>query len=221
MNKKCNHCGVIILDETEKCPLCDGVVEGDDTGLNSYPNIVDKIKKTSILMRILFTVWVLTFGALGIASYYVHGFILSVVVVAASTYYGLFMLWLMTKPQYGYMKRIFLAIIVGVIFIVIIDYVTGFHYWSLNYVLPSGIIFLNFALLLLRFINRRNWRSYIVQQLFVIFLGIVPVIFILNGQISHPILSVIAIAISIMMFVGTLVIGGREGLMELKRRFHI
>ncbi len=221
MNKKCNHCQVYILDDTEKCPLCQGILVGDTIGKNTYPDIVDRIKKTTVLMRVLFTIWSVTFAALGIASYYVHGFIKPVVVVAASTYYGLFMLWLMIKPQYGYMKRIFLSIIVGEIFVVVIDIITGFHRWSLNYVLPGGLIFLDISLIVLMFINRRNWRGYTIQQLFVIFLGLFPVIFILLGIISDPVVSVVAIGFSIMMFVVTLVLGGRETLMELKRRFHI
>lgn len=221
MSKKCNHCGVLVLDTSQKCPLCNGVMEGQDEGIQTYPNVVDKIKKLSVIMRVLLAVWAGAFICLGVMTYYVRGALLPVVIAGVSTLYALFMVWLMTKPEYGYMKRIFLAIIIGVVLVVAIDYLLGFYRWSLNYVLPGGLILLDVALVILRFINRRNWQSYMAQQILVIFMGIFPVIFILKGWITDPLVSVSAIAFSIVLFVTTLIMGGRAAQMELRRRFHI
>ena len=172
-------------------------------------------------MRILFAIWAATFISLGVVSYYRRGALLPVVITGVSTLYVLFMIWLMTKPEYGYMKRIFSAIIVGVVLVVAIDVLLGFQRWSLNYVLPGGLILFDIALVILRLINRRNWQGYMAQQLMVICMGMFPVIFILNGWITAPIVSVAAIALSIILFVFTLIMGGREARMELHRRFHI
>ncbi|MCR4675429.1 MAG: hypothetical protein K5675_10480, partial [Lachnospiraceae bacterium] len=160
MSKKCNHCGVYVKDDTEKCPLCNGVMEGPNDGIQTYPNVVDKIKKINIVMRLLFSAWTGSFICLGVLVYYHRGALLPVVITGVSCLYGLFMIWLMTKPEAGYMKRIFGAIIVGVIMVVGIDVMLGFHRWSLNYVLPGGLILMDVALIFLRLINRRNWQSY-------------------------------------------------------------
>ena len=221
MSKKCNHCGVYVLDTSQKCPLCNGIMEGQDEGIQTYPNVVDKIKKISIIMRILLAVWAAAFIFLGVLSYYRRGALLPVVISGVSCLYLLFMIWLMTKPEYGYMKRIFGAIIIGVVLVFAIDYLLGFKRWSLNYVLPGGLILMDIALIILRIINRRNWQGYMAQQLMVIFMGLLPVIFILNGWITDPIVSVVAIAESIVLFITTLIMGGRAAQMELRRRFHI
>ncbi|MCR4674082.1 MAG: zinc ribbon domain-containing protein, partial [Lachnospiraceae bacterium] len=102
-----------------------------------------------------------------------------------------------------------------------IDVMLGFHRWSLNYVLPGGLILMDVALIFLRLINRRNWQSYMAQQLLVIGLGVLPAIFILLGLITDPLVSVVAICESIVLFVITLIMGGRAARAELRRRFHI
>ncbi|MCR5545059.1 MAG: hypothetical protein K6F30_01080 [Lachnospiraceae bacterium] len=221
MSKKCNHCGVYVLDDAQKCPLCNGVIEGQDEGIQTYPNVVDKIKKLNIIMRMLLAVWAGTFICLGVLSYYKRGALLPVVIAGASCLYFLFMIWLMTKPEAGYMKRIFGAIIVGVILVVGIDITLGFKRWSLNYVLPGGLILMDIALIILRVVNKRNWQGYMAQQLMVIFMGLLPAFFIWKGWISDPIVSVVAICESIVLFVVTLIMGGRAARMELRRRFHI
>ena len=221
MSKKCQHCGVYILDDTDRCPLCHGVLDGNEAGVQSYPNIVDKMKKMSLALRILLSVWIVTMIALGIASYYNPQMLVATHVVGVTTFYVLFMLWLMSRPHYGYIKRIYLAIIVGVVMVIFLDWILGYRGWSLNYVLPAGLILLDVALIILRLINRRNWQSYMVHQLGIILLGLVPAWFIHIGWIRHPILSVCAIAISLVMFVVTLILGGRAARTELKRRFHV
>ncbi|MCR5397632.1 MAG: hypothetical protein K6E64_09235 [Lachnospiraceae bacterium] len=221
MSRVCHHCGVNVLDNTQKCPLCNGIMEGQDEGVQTYPNVVEKIKKISIIMRVLLAIWAGTFICLGVLSYYRRGALLPVVITGTVCLYVLFMIWLMTKPEYGYMKRIFGAIIIGVVLVVGIDVLLGFYRWSLNYVLPAGLILMDVALIILRIINRRNWQGYMAQQLLVIIMGLCPVIFILNGWITDPMLSIIAIVESIVLFVTTLIMGGRAARMELRRRFHI
>ena len=221
MDKKCNHCGVYILDQTDRCPLCNAVLEGDATGRQTYPNIVEKLRKISIALRILMTVWIIAMAVLGIITYYVPGMLQKTLTVGVISYYVLFMIWLMSKPNFGYMKRIYAAIIVGVVVVISLDWILGYRGWSLDYVLPAGLILLDVALIILRLINRKNWQSYMVHQLTVIFLGIIPALFIYFGWIRHTYVAVAAIALSLLLFLSTLIMGGREAQTELKRRFHV
>ena len=39
--------------------------------------------------------------------------------------------------------------------------------------------------------------------------------------ITHPLAIIIALDFSVLLFLGTIIIGGRRARMELKRRFHI
>ncbi|MDY5217019.1 MAG: zinc ribbon domain-containing protein, partial [Lachnospiraceae bacterium] len=50
--KKCNFCNVNIKDNTDHCPLCGGVLEGDEPGINTYPNVLKKEKAISFIFRL-------------------------------------------------------------------------------------------------------------------------------------------------------------------------
>ena len=70
-------------------------------------------------------------------------------------------------------------------------------------------------------VNRRNWQSYIMWQIFMILCSFVPIILYLTGIIYVPYLALAALGTSVFLFLGTLIIGDRRARVELKRRFHI
>ena len=49
---KCIRCQVEILDETERCPLCDSVLEKTVEVENMYPDVRIKSRKMSLISRI-------------------------------------------------------------------------------------------------------------------------------------------------------------------------
>ena len=53
---KCRQCNVEILDETERCPLCDSVLEHTEEMENMYPNAKIKTRKWVFFSKVyLFT----------------------------------------------------------------------------------------------------------------------------------------------------------------------
>jgi hypothetical protein len=59
------------------------------------------------------------------------------------------------------------------------------------------------------------------SQLIMIIIGLIPVVLINIGIVKNPIVSEIAFLSSLIVFLGTLILGGRTAREELKRRFHI
>ena len=49
---KCRLCNVEILDETERCPLCDSVLEHTFEVENMYPDVRVMAKKWTLLLNI-------------------------------------------------------------------------------------------------------------------------------------------------------------------------
>ena len=70
-------------------------------------------------------------------------------------------------------------------------------------------------------INHRNWQSYISLQLFNIAWSIVLFILLRLDIIRVPVLVLIAMAASGILFAGTVIFGGKRASEELKRRFFI
>ena len=59
MSKKCTHCNIIVLDDTEYCPFCHHVLQKEENGThqtevkNRYPDIAETVRRVSIARRIL------------------------------------------------------------------------------------------------------------------------------------------------------------------------
>ena len=221
---KCNRCGVIVNEDTEVCPLCKGVLETDGvkpTPINEYPNIFRKDKTWNLLLRIFLAVWVIGTIVLVFINYQTtHKYWWSVV-ASASYFYALVVARTLTNPHAGYLRRIFVVVFGAMLLNVVIDACYGFYGWSINYILPAALFVINFALILLMIINHRNWQSYMMLQIFSIFIGCIPLWFIHIGLVTHPLLSEIAFLSSVVLFLGTLIVGGSAARSELKRRFYI
>ena len=99
--------------------------------------------------------------------------------------------------------------------------VTGFSRWSLNYVFPAVIFGIDLLVVILMFVNYRNWQSYMSWQIFMIALGLLAMLFAHWGWITRPTVSFWALMVSVLLFLATLILGGKRARTELKRRFHI
>ncbi|MDE6622414.1 MAG: zinc ribbon domain-containing protein, partial [Lachnospiraceae bacterium] len=121
----------------------------------------------------------------------------------------------------GYIAKTIVLTIIAIIMLVAVDFIVGYNGWSVNYVFPSGILLIDVGILVLMVINRKNWQSYLMLQIFMVICSAVAIILSLVQIITDPIVSVIALNLSLILLLGTVIIGGRRARVELKRRFHI
>ena len=222
MSSTCKYCQVKITDQTATCPLCHNVLE-DLTfdGVQTYPDIKERFKKLELFKRMIQFAGIVAVVLCCFVDFHINRrFGWSIYVVGAVLYGGI-VLFTFLNPTSGYRKRIFFTLFGGVLLVLLIDVRTGFHGWSVNFVLPGMIFFLNVGLLVLMIINRRNWQSYMIYQIGVILIGLIPLALIFNGTVRYPMLSELAVLSSVIVFIGTLIFGGRVAKIELSRRFHI
>ncbi len=221
---KCLHCGVAITDKTDVCPLCRCVVELEDTDAQAerYPNIRLKGRKLELVSRIaLFLAIVL--GALAVTLNYTMDSdrMWSVIVVGVLAYLMLFLFYIIVNEHAGYRSKVVIGVACGAADLVVIDYVLGFKHWSLDYAIPLTLLAMDLMIIVVMFINIRNWQSYLLFQIVMIVCSGICVILSVCGVIRHSLMSYIALGFSSVMFLATFIIGGRRARNELKRRFHV
>ena len=217
---KCEKCNVIIRDDSHLCPLCRCVTSGEG-GENTYPDIRLTVRRLKKLSRIiLFCILMVSAIVLSLNLKFYDGTLWSLIVIGAMAY-GYHILRFVVISSYGYRSKVFSLVLYGVLLVVLIDWVTGFHKWSLDYVLPGGLMLVDGIILLMMLINIRSWQSYIPLQILTLVVSLSPFALWAFGLITHPLLSIIALGISFFFFIGTLMIGDRKAVVELKRRFHI
>lgn len=218
---RCRQCNIEILDETERCPLCNSVLEYTIEVENMYPDVRMMTRKLKIISRIYLFCAMLA----EVIMLYVNWVTDSEIWWSAITGLSLFYVYLLLRyailGKSGYKSKIIVLTLIGVLMVIAIDFVVGYRGWSVNYALPAGILLVNLGILVLIVVNRRNWQSYIMWQIFMILCSLIPLVLWLRGIITHPLVGWIAIADSVFQFLGMLIIGDRRARVELKRRFHI
>lgn len=219
--KKCNFCNVKIKDNTDHCPLCGGVLEGDNPGFSTYPNVLKKEKAISFIFRLTLFLSIIA-SIVCIAVNISTGVSVAwSVIVSLSFLYVLLILYLFVRENAGYRVRVFGIAAAGVGLVVAIDCILGFNRWSVNYVVPSAILLMSFTFLLLMLINRRNWQSYLIIHILILIISIVPIILYLLDIITVPYVAQAAFGVSFVITLGIIILGGPRVKSELYRRFHI
>lgn len=218
---RCRQCKIEVLDETERCPLCGSVLEPTVDVENMYPDIRVRSRKLAFISRLYLFLAVVTEIIL------VNICMLSDVQSLVYIIGGLVLLFGYIVIRYailgtsGYIAKTVVLTVIAVIMLVAVDFFVGYNGWSVNYVFPSGILLIDVGIVVCMFINRKNWQSYLMVQIFMVLCSGVAIVLSLVQIITHSMLSVIALNVSVILLLGTMIIGGRRARVELKRRFHI
>ncbi len=218
---KCKNCNVEILDETEFCPLCHSVLEQNEELENMYPDARLKTQKMKFITRFyLFCALVLEFVLLVVdfgGENQVHW----------SVFVGLGLLYVYIVLRYavlgksGYRAKTIVLVILAVLLTVVVDFMTGYRGWSVDYVASGGILLVDVLIIILMIINRRTWQSYLMWQISMLVLSLIPAVLYWVGLEKNVYMAFLPLVVSSFLFLGTLMIGGRRAVQELYRRFHI
>ncbi|MCI8313671.1 MAG: zinc ribbon domain-containing protein [Lachnospiraceae bacterium] len=218
---KCRQCNIEVLDETQRCPLCGSVLEPTVEVENMYPNIRLKSRKLVFISRLYL------FCAIAVEIFLINLCMLSEVQSLVYIISGLVLFFGYIVIRYailgtsGYIAKTVVLTIIAVIMLVAIDFSVGYNGWSVNYAFPAGILLIDVGTLVLMAVNNKNWQSYLMLQIFMVLCSIVAIILNLVHIVTNPIVSIVALNVSVILLLGTIIIGGRRARVELKRRFHI
>lgn len=218
---RCKQCNVEILDETERCPLCHSVLEKTVEVENMYPNVRTMTRRLALLSRIYLFVAIIVEALLIYLNVLSDSEMFWSAIPGLAMLYGYLVLRYAILGKSGYKGKIIVLTLIAILMVVAIDFVVGYRGWSVNYALPSAILLVDAGILILMCINRRNWQSYMMWQIFMILCSVVPLVLYAVGIVTAPLLALLAFAFSTALFLGTLIIGDRRARTELRRRFHV
>ena len=218
---RCKQCNVEILDETERCPLCHSELEKTVEVENMYPNVRTMTRRLALLSRIYLFVAILVEALLIYLNVLSDSEMFWSAIPGLAMLYGYLVLRYAILGKSGYKGKTIVLTLIAILMVVAIDFVVGYRGWSVNYALPSAILLVDVGILILMCINRRNWQSYMMWQIFMILCSVVPLVLYAVGIVTAPLLALLAFAFSTALFLGTLIIGDRRARTELRRRFHV
>ena len=220
---KCKICKVNILDKTDTCPLCQNILENDGKeGRALYPDARIVTKTYRILENVFLFVSIVVWVALFVIDYTTDPEFLWSFTVGLAIIYANVLLRMTILGKQTYMTKLLWSIIIGLVFLIEADVLTGYHGWGMNFALPTAVALWDIAIVILMlFINRRNWQSYIIDQLTALVACGVMLLLMLINIITFPYYAIGVILFTVFIFLGTVIIGDRKAWAELKRRFHL
>lgn len=222
---KCWNCGVQLTDPEHVCPLCKCIVEtlpGEEKK-KMYPflDAEQGIKKMQRALNIYIFSAIVAAVVLAGIDYAIKGNPAWVILICAFMVYGFITLKVSIQMHTGYLLKMVLQTLLAIGVLILIDVMSGFYRWSIDYILPGAFILMDVAIIVLMIVNRRNWQSYIPMQILIIAFSVIPMLLYHFHIVTNPVVAISALGFSIFTFVGTLIVGGQRARQELYRRFHV
>lgn len=220
--KTCEKCAVSVSGSFEKCPLCQNKLKGEtQSEYEIFPFIPLVTHKHSLLFRLL----MLGSAAVVIVSFAINwmlpqsGF-WSLFVVAGVACVWISLLIALRK-RHNILKNLSYQVTIISILAILWDIFTGWHGWSVDYVIPIAFVSVMTATSVLARILKMPTEVYMVYSILLILYGIIPAIFVLSGLsvIVYP--SLICVAGSLLSLAALTIFEGRNMVEELKRRLHL
>lgn len=218
----CDKCGIEIIGERKFCPLCQNktVLAGKEAE-EVFPVIPFLYKKHNLFFRLLIFASVIA----SMISLAVN------IVLQSDTWWSLFVIagilcmWLYLlvsmKKKSNLPKSILYQVFLTIVLALLWDLFTGWHTWSIDFVVPIICCSAMLAILVLSRVFKLKLDDYIIYLIIDACFGILPFVFLLTGLLSVTLPSLICIGVSILSLVALLVFHGDKMLQELKRRLHI
>ena len=214
----CKKCNLKIKTDSDICPLCQNKLIGKKEE-NVFPIIPNIYKKYFTFFKILLFISFVTSLLCIAVDLMINKYHFSLFVIL-----GFICLFIILKTAFNNKESIFKSILSQLIILsclsILWDYFTGFHHWSITYVIPILCIICSINLAILSIVL----KDYLEQEIFyficAILIGIIPLLFIAI-DIPNKIPSVISVLFNLICFITLLIFKFKDVKEELKRRMNI
>ena len=218
------------------CPLCNGVLDmdkdfqpsKDQADLESYesrslmyPDVAPTMRRIKFILKLFVFISIIVEAILILINYLTYNGLKWSLICGAAMVYMCFTLNYSFKHNKSHRNKMIVQAIGAMILAVLIDVVLGYTGWSVDYAIPSAIMLLDGAILVLMFVNFSDWQNYIIVQFGMLVISIVFFILTFVGVVKHPLLTIIAFGVSVLLLLGTLLFGDKKAINEVTRRFRV
>lgn len=218
--KHCEKCNVDVAGDRKICPLCQTVLSGEGEE-NAYPYIHTFYSK----YRMLIKTGIFASICACIISFAVNSLIPQSGKWSSFVLFGMACIWLclyiIIKKGENIPKTIFYHVFIVSGLSVLWDKFTGWHGWSVDFVIPSVCMVAMIATVVLVKALKGHLRNYLFFIFMNAIFGILPIILYYAGFVKIPHASVICTALSVIIIFALLIFQGHEIIVELKKKFHL
>lgn len=220
--KRCEKCNVNIIGKRQSCPLCQGVLLGEDKEQHEiFPHIYTIYKQHNMFFKIFILISIIIatvtvalnimFPQKGAWSFFIIGGLASVWISLITA----------INKRNNINKNIVYQVMVISLALVVWDYMTSWKGWSIDYVIPIICVFAMISMAIISKVMRLNIEDYILYLIIDGLFGIIPIIFILIGILNVTYPSLICVVGSIISLATIILFEGESMRAEMKKRLHL
>lgn len=144
---------------------------------------------------------------------------------AAITNGGIIYVWIVlfysVKKRINIAGHVLLQTIIISILVVFIDYKLGFRTWSISIGIPIIVITSNITMFVLTIVSYKKFIKYAIYQLTILVFSVLPIVFITENIVQNKVLSIIAVGISLINLVLTLILCAKDIKEAVVRKLHM
>lgn len=218
--KYCEVCQMHIAGRRERCPLCHSIVTGEASP-ETFPHIPARRHLYRKFFLALLGLSLLTLLVCGLINYLVspgHWWVLIVAAGLGCMWVGLFIIY---KKRKNVPKTVLYQVVVAMAIVILWDYLTGWHHWSIDYVLPIVCAAAMLVMVIVPWFMPRYMGDRVVYVLLDGLLCAIPTILWLTGNVHVFVPSLVCMIVGIVSIILILILERRRAFVELKRRLHI
>ena len=124
--------------------------------------------------------------------------------------------------RYNLLKNLMWQLLIGTIISFIWDALTGWHSWSVDFVLPIMSVGILFAMYAIAKVQKSPVREYLIYEIMAAGYGLIlPGILLLCKVVKRPTVSMFGALVCFLFLVGVLLFKGREFKEEMQKNLHV
>ena len=124
--------------------------------------------------------------------------------------------------RYNLLKNVMWQLFIGTIVCFIWDVLTGWHSWSVDFVLPIMSVATLAAMFVIAKVQKSPVREYLIYEIMAAGYGLIlPVILLLCKKVKNPTVSMFGALICFLFLVGVILFKGKEFKEEMHKNLHV
>jgi phosphoglycerol transferase MdoB-like AlkP superfamily enzyme len=189
--------------------------------LNVYPDIRQRTRLLKRLIAVFVYVLLAVEIILCLVDYYMDDKMGWSFVTGICILYAIFTVVYSFNHKNSHIRKLFAQSFAAMLFLVLLDVLTGGGGWSVVYGVPCAVLILDVALVICMLVNLPNWQSYLLLQVFTLLVSTVLLVLYLAGVTKIPAIPWTVFGVSALIFSFCLCFGYHKAKSELRRRFYI
>ena len=233
MSRHCNRCNIEIMDDAIECPLCHGVLEDapdsdadtpqveDVSRSLTYPDVSSSVHLLQLIVRIVIFTAIVAEVIVLIVNYMTFNGVYWSFIVGLGLLYGCATLLYSVLERKSMQRIIQVQMLLALLLVILLDVVLGYKGWSFKYVIPLILMGVDLGIVVLMFVGIDGWQTYIMTEIVTFLLSIVLMILHFTHLVSTSYFTIISLAVTGLILLGTIMFGQNMISNEIKRRFRI